>query len=79
MRAMSTLLADVRFTLRNLRRSPGVLALVLASVGVYRPGPGRPMVLGGSALALAVIGLLASWWPAFRASRIDPQVAMRDA
>jgi ABC-type lipoprotein release transport system permease subunit len=46
---------------------------------LYGLEPTDPWVLGGSALALGVIGLLASWWPAYRASRIDPQVAMREA
>jgi predicted permease len=44
---------------------------------LYGLDPLDPWVLGGAALALAVIGLLASWWPAFRAARIDPLLAMR--
>ena len=34
-------------------------------------------MLGGAAGALAVVGLVASCWPAVRASRIDPTEAMR--
>jgi ABC-type antimicrobial peptide transport system permease subunit len=45
---------------------------------LYGLDPLDPWVLGGAALSLAVIGLTASWWPAFRASRIDPLVAMRE-
>ena len=97
MRAMSTLLADVRIRMALgasrgdvvrmvLRRGALSLAVGIASGIVtvlilgqvitsllYGLDPADPWVLGGSALALAVIGLLASWWPAFRASRIDPQ------
>jgi putative ABC transport system permease protein len=103
MRAMSTLLADVRIrmalgasrgdvVLIVLRRGAmslvagiacGIVAVlilgqVMTSV-LYALDPTDPWVLGGSAIALAVIGLLASWWPAYRASRIDLQVAMREA
>jgi ABC-type antimicrobial peptide transport system permease subunit len=39
--------------------------------------PTDPVVLGGAALTLAAIGLLASWLPARRASRIDPLEALR--
>lgn len=45
---------------------------------LYGLDPLDAWVLGGAALSLGVIGLAASWWPAFRASRIDPLVAMRD-
>jgi putative ABC transport system permease protein len=55
-----------------------ILGQVMTSL-LYGLDPTDPWVLGGSAMALAVIGLLASWWPAYRASRIDPQVAMREA
>jgi putative ABC transport system permease protein len=45
---------------------------------LYGLDPLDPWVLGGAALSLAVIGLAASWWPAFRASRLDPLAAMRE-
>ena len=44
---------------------------------LYGLDPLDPVVLAGAALTLALVGLGACWWPAFRASRIDPQVAMR--
>jgi putative ABC transport system permease protein len=37
-----------------------------------------PLTLSGVAILLALAGLLANWWPALRASRVDPLVALRD-
>jgi putative ABC transport system permease protein len=37
-----------------------------------------PVTLASVALVLALAGLLANWWPALRASRVDPLVALRD-
>ena len=36
-----------------------------------------PMVMGGALLLLAVISMGAGWWPARRAMRVDPAVALR--
>jgi ABC-type antimicrobial peptide transport system permease subunit len=37
-----------------------------------------PLALGGAALLLGAVGLLASWIPARRAARVDPAVALRN-
>jgi predicted permease len=57
-----------------------VLALALgraAQVLLYQLDGHDPQVLLGATLLLALIALLAGWWPARRAARIDPLVALR--
>ncbi|MEO7190896.1 MAG: hypothetical protein ABI051_07550 [Vicinamibacterales bacterium] len=36
-----------------------------------------PLALGGAAVAIATVGLLAAWIPASRAARVDPVTALR--
>jgi predicted permease len=56
----------------------GVLASrVLASI-VYQATPRDPVVLGGVVLAMALVGLLATWIPAQRALSVDPLVLLRE-
>jgi predicted permease len=56
----------------------GVLASqVLASI-VYLATPRDPLVLGGVVLAMALLGLLATWIPAQRALSIDPLILLRE-
>jgi ABC-type lipoprotein release transport system permease subunit len=50
---------------------------VLAFV-VYQATPRDPLVLAGVVLAMAVLGLLATWIPAQRALSIDPMILLRD-
>jgi len=37
-----------------------------------------PLLIAGTAALFAACGLLATWWPARRASRIDPAVVLKD-
>jgi ABC-type antimicrobial peptide transport system permease subunit len=56
----------------------GLLASrVLASV-VYQATPRDPLVLAGVVLAMAMLGLLATWIPAQRALSIDPLTLLRE-
>jgi ABC-type antimicrobial peptide transport system permease subunit len=55
----------------------GILAArVLASL--YHESPSDPLVLGGTLLAMALIGLVATWIPAQRALSIDPLILLRE-
>ena len=40
--------------------------------------PAEPRVLAGAAIAFAACGLLAIWWPAWRASKIDPVLILKE-
>ena len=56
----------------------GILASsVLASI-VYQATPRDPLVLGGVVLAMALLGLLATWVPAQRALSLDPLTLLRE-
>lgn len=56
----------------------GILASrVLASI-VYQASPRDPFVLAGAVLAMALVGLLATWIPARRALRVDPLILLRE-
>jgi ABC-type antimicrobial peptide transport system permease subunit len=39
---------------------------------------GKPITLAGAVAVLAAVGLLAAWFPARRAARIDPMEALRE-
>jgi ABC-type antimicrobial peptide transport system permease subunit len=49
---------------------------VLTSV-VYEAQPRDPLVMASVVIAIALLGLSASWSPARRATRVDPMVALR--
>lgn len=56
----------------------GILASrVLASI-VYQATPRDPLVLAGVVLAMALLGLLATWIPAQRALSLDPLILLRE-
>ena len=56
----------------------GILASqVLASI-VYTATPRDPVVLAGTVLAMALIGLVATWIPAQRALSLDPLTLLRE-
>jgi ABC-type lipoprotein release transport system permease subunit len=44
---------------------------------MFRQSPRDPIVFGIVALVLLVVALLASSAPAFRAARVDPNIALR--
>jgi predicted permease len=54
-----------------------VLARVLASF-LYHVGTADPVSLAGAGAALLAVGLVAAWVPAYRASRSDPALALRE-
>jgi len=56
----------------------GILASkVLASI-VYLATPRHPVVLAGVVLAMALLGLMATWVPAQRALSLDPMSLLRE-
>ncbi len=56
----------------------GLLATrVLASI-VYQATPRDPFVLAGVVLAMALLGLIATWTPAQRALSVDPMILLRE-
>ena len=56
----------------------GILASrVLASI-VYQATPRDPLVLAGVVVAMALLGLLATWIPAQRALSLDPVILLRE-
>ncbi len=56
----------------------GILASRVLAVIVYQATPRDPLVLTGVVLAMAVLGLLATWIPAQRALSIEPLKLLRE-
>jgi predicted permease len=54
-----------------------LISRVLSSV-VYQATPRDPLVLGGAAVAMSLVGLLATWIPAQRALSLRPLVLLRE-
>jgi predicted permease len=56
----------------------GVLATRLLAYIVYQATPRDPLVLAGVVLAMAFLGLVATWIPAQRALSVDPMMLLRE-
>jgi predicted permease len=56
----------------------GLLASPVLAVIVYQATPRDPFVLTGVVLAMALLGLIATWIPAQRALSINPAILMRE-
>jgi len=56
----------------------GILASRVLAFIVYQATPRDPLVLGGVVLAMALLGLLATWIPAQRALALDPLTLLRE-
>ena len=56
----------------------GILATRVLAAVVYQATPRDPLVLSGVVLAMAVLGIVATWIPAQRALSVDPLVLLRE-
>jgi hypothetical protein len=56
----------------------GILASRVLALIVYQATPRDPLVLAGSVLAMALLGLLATWIPAQRALHVNPVKLLRE-
>lgn len=56
----------------------GILASRVLAFIVFEATPRDPLVLGGVVVAMAMLGLIATWIPARRALSIDPMVLLRE-
>ncbi len=56
----------------------GILASRVLAFVVYQATPRDPLVLAGVVLAMALLGLLATWIPAQRALKVDPLILLRE-
>jgi predicted permease len=56
----------------------GILATRVLAFIVYQATPRDPLVLAGVVLAMALLGLLATWIPARRALSVDPMILLRE-
>jgi ABC-type antimicrobial peptide transport system permease subunit len=56
----------------------GILASRVLAFIVYQATPRDPLVLAGVVVAMALLGLVATWIPAQRALSIDPMQLLRE-
>jgi predicted lysophospholipase L1 biosynthesis ABC-type transport system permease subunit len=54
-----------------------IAAVRLVAARLYGLSPGDPVTFAGALAGLALVGALATWLPAYRASRVDALVALR--
>jgi len=56
----------------------GILASRVLAYIVYQATPRDPLVLSGVVVAMALLGLVATWIPAHRALSVNPLVLLRE-
>jgi ABC-type antimicrobial peptide transport system permease subunit len=56
----------------------GMLASRVLGQIVYQATPWDPLALAGVVLAMALLGLVATWIPAYRALSVDPMILLRE-
>jgi predicted permease len=56
----------------------GLMATKILAFIVYQATPGDPLILSGAVLAMALLGLVATWIPAQRALSVNPLVLLRE-
>jgi ABC-type antimicrobial peptide transport system permease subunit len=56
----------------------GILSSRVLAYVVYQASPRDPLVLTGVVVAMALLGLLATWIPAQRALSVDPLMLLRE-
>jgi ABC-type antimicrobial peptide transport system permease subunit len=56
----------------------GLVASKVLALIVYQATPREPVVLAGVVVAMALMGLLATWIPARRALSVDPMILLRE-
>jgi ABC-type antimicrobial peptide transport system permease subunit len=56
----------------------GLLATRVLAYIVYQATPRDPLVLAGVVVAMALLGLVASWIPAQRAISVNPLILLRE-
>jgi ABC-type antimicrobial peptide transport system permease subunit len=56
----------------------GILGSRVLAAIVFEATPRDPLVLAGAVVAMALVGLVATWIPAQRALAIDPMALLRE-
>jgi putative ABC transport system permease protein len=70
---MQSLWQDLRYGMRGIRANPG---LMLASE-LWGVSARDPLTFAAVALVVLAAGGAACWFPAGRATRVDPMIALR--